>query len=107
MLLRNQAKRLITINSMAGGTLESFKVLPGHNPAVEVPDKHCKSDFVKNLIATGDLRVMPSEASEEALDSDEETEDALRAQLADLGVEADGRWGVKRLQEEIEKALAK
>ena len=36
--------------------------------------------------------------------SDEMTE--MRAQLADLGIKADGRWSLARLREELEKATA-
>lgn len=66
MLLRNHSARLITVNGRnAAGVIESFKVLPGDNPATEVPDAYCKSDFVKHLIKIGDLSVMQAEPEDE------------------------------------------
>lgn len=61
MLLKNNAKRLITIN---GGELKdgkyekSYQILPGDNPAVEVPSELCNTVFVKTLIDTGNLLVV-------------------------------------------------
>jgi len=49
--LKNMDKRLITINH--GG--KRYDIKCGNNPAVEVPDEACKSDFVKHLIETGKL----------------------------------------------------
>lgn len=58
MLLKNNSARLITINGKLnerGERTEKYQVLPGKNPAVEVPDELCKSEFVKALIAAGAL----------------------------------------------------
>ena len=66
MLLRNHSAHLITVNGVnADGVVESFKVLPGDNPAAEVPDEYCKSDFVKNLIKIGELSVVQPEPEAE------------------------------------------
>lgn len=101
MLLRNQDKRLITVNAVVDNEVKSWDILPGENPAVEVPDKHCESDFVQNLINTGALRVMPSAAKP----TGDDDEDELRKQCEELGIEVDGRWSAKRMRAEIEKAL--
>ena len=56
MFLKNEAARLITINTRDGDTETSYQILPGDNPAVEVPDELVKLDFVKHLLKSGDLR---------------------------------------------------
>jgi hypothetical protein len=70
MFLKNEAARLITINHLVGETEASYKILPGENPAVEVPDEVAKIDFVKALLQNGDLRrvgadELPSEEAEQ------------------------------------------
>ena len=54
MFLKNTTARLISIRTLSG---ETYKVLPGNNPDAEVPRDACQSDFVKALIANGDLIV--------------------------------------------------
>ncbi len=49
--LKNMDKRLITINHCG----KRYDIKCGDNPAVEVPDEACETDFVKNLINTGKL----------------------------------------------------
>lgn len=56
MFLKNEAARLITINHLVDGVETSYPILPGENPAVEVPDAVAKIDFVKALLKNGDLR---------------------------------------------------
>jgi hypothetical protein len=56
MFLKNEAARLITINHLVGDKETSYPILPGENPAVEVPDEAAKIDFVKALLKNGDLR---------------------------------------------------
>jgi len=56
MFLKNEAARLITINHLVGDKETSYPILPGENPAVEVPDAAAKIDFVKALLKNGDLR---------------------------------------------------
>jgi hypothetical protein len=57
MLLKNTKARLITINGPYenGARTKKYQIKPGENPAVEVPDKLCKSPFVKALIDDGTL----------------------------------------------------
>lgn len=58
MLLKNNSARLITVNGSLnekGERTEKYQIKPGKNPAVEVPDELCKSDFVKSLIDNGSL----------------------------------------------------
>ena len=119
MLLKNNAKRLITINTVG----RSYDILPGLNPSVSVPDEVCKTDYVKALINCGDLIVQVEDDSpaakeaeaEEAEETEEpdaeaETETSEKEELANqakaLGIEVDKRWGVSRLKAEIDKALA-
>ena len=101
MLLRNHSARLITVNGIENDVVKSYKVLPGDNPAADVPDRHCKSDFVKNLIKIGDLSVVQPDEQE---DEQEDETESLREQAKALGIDVDNRWRDKRLQEEIEKA---
>lgn len=104
MFLKNEAARLITINHLVGEKETSYPILPGENPAVEVPDAVAKMDFVKALLKNGDLRRVGADE----LDGDDEEEevdmDALRAEATELGIEVNARWGEKRLREEIAKA---
>ena len=100
MLLRNNSKRLVTINApmTEGGYTEFYDIKPGDNPAVEVPDTLCRSDFVKNLLNTGDLtRMTPAE-------SDSDDVDSLRDEAMLLGIKVDKKWDAARIQSEIDKA---
>lgn len=60
MFLKNNQARLITINGKLdkmedGSYVRSVKyqLKPGNNPAVEVPDELCKTEYVKALLASG------------------------------------------------------
>jgi len=102
MLLRNNSKRLITINApmTESGYSTFYDIKPGDNPAVEVPDEFCKSDFVKNLLNTGDLtRMTPAE-------SDSDDVDSLRDEAMLLDIKVDKKWDAARIQSEIDKANA-
>ena len=63
MFLKNTTARLISIRTLSG---ETYKVLPGNNPDAEVPRDACQSDFVKALIANGDLIVTRDVEPEES-----------------------------------------
>lgn len=67
MLLKNQKARLVTINGRFenGQRVEKYQIKPGNNPAVEVPDKLCKTAFVQSLIKDGTLLVMSGAADSE------------------------------------------
>lgn len=111
MHLKNEAARLITINTMEGERLVQYRILPGENPAVEVPESVAKIDFVKALLKNGSLRRVGSDELSGADDdsSDEEQEDGeeidlLRTEAEELGINVDKRWGINRLKEEIAKA---
>lgn len=103
MYLKNEAARLITIKHKAGDELVSYQILPGENPAVEVPDAVAKIDFVKALLENGDLRRV---GADELGDEDEDDIDALREQAGRAGVKVNKTWGAARLREEIAKATA-
>lgn len=103
MLLRNNSKRLITINApmTEGGYTTFFDIKPGENPAVEVPDEFCKSDFVKALLNSGDLtRLTPAES-----DSDDDLE-SLRNEALLLGIDVKKTWNADKVRAEIDKANA-
>lgn len=104
MFLKNEAARLITINHLVDGVETSHPVLPGENPAVEVPDEVVKIDFVKALLKNGDLRrVGEDELGAEEDDGGDDIE-ALREQAGRAGVKVNKTWGKARLLEEIAKA---
>lgn len=105
MFLKNEAARLITINHLVGEKETSYPILPGENPAVEVPDAVAKIDFVKALLKNGDLRrVGADELDAEEDDDGDDVIAQLRDEATELGIEVNGRWGEKRLREEIAKA---
>lgn len=103
MLLRNNSKRLITVNApmTEGGYTTFFDIKPGDNPAVEVPYEFTKSDFVKNLLDTGDLtRMTPADT-----DGDDDME-ALRNEALLLGIDVKKTWNADKIRAEIDKAKA-
>lgn len=104
MWLRNNAKRLITINGPMGSTGydEFYDIKPGENPAVNVPDNLCDSDFVQNLIAIGELIEVAAPAGAE--DGDELS--ALRDEALLLGIKVVKTWKADRIRAEIDKANA-
>ena len=56
MFLKNNAKRLITVNGKLdskGQRSVKYQLKPGNNPAVEVPDELCESAYVKALLESG------------------------------------------------------
>ena len=107
MFLKNEAARLITINHLVDGTETSYPILPGENPAVEVPDAVAKIDFVKALLKNGDLRrVGADELESEDDDEGDDDIEALREQAGRAGVKVNKTWGETRLREEIAKAQA-
>lgn len=108
MHLKNEAARLITINLKDGDKVTQYRILPGENPAVEVPDAVMKLDFVKALLKNGSLRKV---GAEELAGGDDDSDDeggddieALREQAGRAGVKVNKTWGKARLLEEIAKA---
>ncbi|TGA85219.1 hypothetical protein [Pseudomonas aeruginosa] len=105
MHLKNEAARLITIRHIVDGAKVSYQILPGENPAVEVPDEVAKTAFVKALIQNGDLRrVGADEGDDEGEDEDDIA--TLREQAGRAGVKVNKTWGAARLREEIAKVAA-
>ncbi len=104
MFLKNEAARLITINHLVGEKETSYPILPGENPAVEVPDAVAKIDFVKALLKNGDLR----RVGEDELDSEDDDSDEVITQLREeavaLGIQVNEVWKEARLRKEIAKA---
>ncbi len=76
--LKNMDKRLITINH--GG--KRYDIKCGNNPAVEVPDEACETDFVKNLINTGKLVSTVTVVEDAGEDDNAE----MRAELKEMTV---------------------
>lgn len=105
MFLKNEAARLITINHLVDGVETSYPILPGENPAVEVPDAAAKIDFVKALLNNGDLRrVGADEFEDDDGEEDGDDIDSLSADAEALGIKIDKRWKEAKLREEIAKA---
>lgn len=106
MFLKNEAARLITINLLSDGVETSYPILPGENPAVEVPDAAAKIDFVKALLKNGDLRRVGADELEPDEDEGDDDIEALREQAGRAGVKVNKTWGAARLREEIAKVTA-
>lgn len=109
MHLKNEAARLITINTLDGERLVQYRILPGENPAVEVPDSVAKIDFVKALLKNGSLRRVGTEEfvgiDDESDDEEESDEKALLiAEAEELGIAIDKRWGIAKIKEAINNA---
>ncbi|PPS62641.1 MULTISPECIES: hypothetical protein [Pseudomonas] len=104
MFLKNEAARLITINHLVDGVETSYPILPGENPAVEVPDAVKKIDFVKALLKNGDLRIVGADEVEDDSDDSDDDIEALREQAGRAGIKVNRTWGKARLLEEIAKA---
>lgn len=105
MLLRNNSKRLITVNApmTEGGYTKFYDIKPGDNPAVDVPDQWCNSDFVKNLLKTGDLIAV---GAYQPTSVDTEELDTLRNEALLHGIDVDSTWDASRIRAEIDKANA-
>lgn len=93
MFLKNTNARLITIRTLSG---ESYKILPGNNPDVEVPRADCESDFVKALIANGDL-VVTRDDEPVLSEFDDMSKDDLIALCENKAIEVNSRDTVKTL----------
>lgn len=109
MHLKNEAARLITINTLDGERLVQYRILPGENPAVEVPESVVQIDFVKALLKNGSLRRVGADELGETFEEIETPEDQdekaeLVMEAEELGITVDKRWGINRLKEEIAKA---
>ncbi|NWC11874.1 hypothetical protein HX776_24110 [Pseudomonas agarici] len=104
MFLKNEAARLITINHLVGEKETSYPILPGENPAVEVPDSVAKIDFVKALLKNGDLRRVGEDELDSEDDGSDEVITQLREEAVSLGIEVNPVWKEARLRKEIAKA---
>ena len=107
MFLKNEAARLITINHLVGEKETSYPILPGENPAVEVPDEAAKIDFVKALLKNGDLRRVGADELEVDDEGDDDSDGViaqLQEEAAGLGIEVNPVWKEARLRKEIAKA---
>jgi hypothetical protein len=94
MFLKNTNARLITIRTAE----QSYKILPGNNPDTEVPRADCESDFVKALIANGDLVVTRDDEPEvEESEFDDMSKDDLIALCEVKEIEVSSRDTVKTL----------
>lgn len=104
MLLKNTKARLVTINGPYANGVRTVKyqILPGDNPAVEVPDKLCKSAFVQSLIKDGTLLVLSGES---AADTDDDGSDYSKMSRADLLTLCENR-GIETIKQDTQKTLA-
>lgn len=108
-LVKNNVARLITLNALLqNGDAVSVDLVPASSP-VQAADALLETRFAKALIESGDISVFDAgsnsgDDADQESDPSDELED-LRAELDELGKKYDKRWGVARLQEEIQKAL--
>ena len=100
MLLKNTGKRLITIH---GGD-KSYRILPGHNPSVNVPYELCTKAFAKALIENGELTAM---SEPDPIEPESEYLSMSKSDLVALcelnGIEVVDRDTVKILISKLEK----
>jgi hypothetical protein len=97
MKFTNTQKGIRGLNTKSGPVM----VNPGATVDVEMA-----SAEIEVAKATGWFDIAGS-AKAAKKDDDEPDVDDLRKQAEDLGIDVDKRWGVERLQSEIDKALDK
>lgn len=85
-----------------GLQVDKVMIMPGSELVLSAPAPSHWANFGTAGIAEKALIVATPEA---AVEADDDTAD-LAKQAQELGIEVDGRWGAKRLQSEIDKALA-
>lgn len=89
-----------------GLQVDKVMIMPGSELVLSAPAPSHWANFGSAGIAEKTLIVATPEAAvEAAAEADDDTAD-LAKQAEELGIEVDGRWGAKRLQSEIDKALA-
>lgn len=96
MLVKNTTARILTVNVKKG---QSYRVLPGNHPAVEISKEAEKLEFTKDLLKRGWLKEV--EAQEEKQPTEKEQ---LKEDLEALGVEVKSSWTVAQMKENLEKA---
>ena len=121
MILKNNSKRLITINSkmnitkhpttkqVLGATPGKFYNLMPAGPAVEVPDEMCDTRYVKVLIASGDItaKVEVDEDETESSSGLMELQKETLVELAtEIGVDVHARWNKSEIVTAIEAKQA-
>lgn len=126
MILKNNAACLIAINTSPVLTQKQIDELREKNrpipssfvnipplEAMEIPDEHCKSEFVQNLIKIGELVVISNkskpkkeeEGAKPAKEDEQSDLDAAREEADLNGVAWKPSWSVKKINKEIDKAL--
>ena len=113
MILKNNAKRLITINGaiIKGQRVTAFQIRPGHNPSVDVPDELCDNAFVKALLDDGSLVKVGESATTEANSGETSQYDSmnktdLTAFAEAQGIDVKSAWSKAEIIAEIEKVEA-
>ena len=99
MYVKNLSARLITVNAKGAST----QLKPGSKEAVKLSQAQAETAFVASLIDRGELIEVAGPKDAPAVD--EKT--ALQEQLKALDAEYDSRWGIDRLQKEIDAQLSK
>ena len=111
MLVRNNAKRLITFNTNSGDNKKNkaYNLMPAGS-AVDLPKEVTDTKYFKELLKLGDVvqegvaPVTETEEDENNFDDLEDlTKDELLAKALNLGVVVDGRSGeatiIKKIRE--------
>lgn len=107
MKVKNIVARLITVD--IEGT--KYKFLPA-GAAVDVPnDAKKKSPYFATMIKDRFLEVVTTGSDDDLVDqaakeAEKAKKDELMDQAKELGIDAKGTWGIKKLQEEIDAKLA-
>jgi hypothetical protein len=97
--------RPITINHGS----DKYEIIPNgdNSQFVEVPNDVVKTQFVQNLINSGDLIVKGYEEPKKGKDDEEDEKLAsLRQEAQSLGIDFDGRASAATLQKKIDEAKA-
>ena len=106
MLLKNNSKRLITINGalVNGQRIKAYQIKCGLNNSASVPDALCDNAFVKALIERGDLTATEEVEEVETTDSDytEMNKDDLTDYAEALGIDVKSAWTKAEIIEAIE-----
>ena len=86
-----------------GLQVDKTMILPGSELVLARP---APSHWTRFGNAGGEGKTLTVATPEAAVSEPEEDTAELAAQAKELGIDVDGRWGAKRLQSEIDKALA-
>ncbi len=112
MLLKNKSARLITVNGTMVNNMRSkvYKISPGDNPSVEIPDEVCKGNkFIQGLIKDGSLERVSAEitvedgAEREPSQYDDMNKADVKTYAETLEIDVKSSWSKDKIIDEILK----